>query len=104
TLLEGAVAGPERRIADLPLLSPHERALLLEQWATTLATPLPSFSLPDLFAAQVARTPDAIALAAEDHQFSYGALSARAGRLAAALQEHGVAVDTPVGVLLERGP
>lgn len=59
-------------------------------------------SISDLFSAQVARTPDAIALEFEDTALSYRALDARANQLAHRLQREGVGPDRRVGILLER--
>ena len=61
-LLEGCVADPDQCIADLPLLGSAEREQLLVQWNTT-AVPLPqAVCVHQLFEAQVARTPDAVAV------------------------------------------
>jgi nonribosomal peptide synthetase DhbF len=59
-LLEAVVAEPERGIGSLDILAPAERVTILHDWNDT-AHPIPSATLPQLFAAQVARTPDAIA-------------------------------------------
>ena len=56
----------------------------------------------DLFARQVARTPDAIALEFEGDTLSYRALDARADRLARRLRRHGVGPDVRVGIFMER--
>ena len=57
-------------------MTEHERALLLADWNDT-ASELPSVSPPDLFAQQVARTPDAIAVVHEDYQLTYAELAAQ---------------------------
>ncbi|MEF8795698.1 MAG: amino acid adenylation domain-containing protein [Salinivenus sp.] len=59
-------------------------------------------SISDLFSAQVARTPDAIALEFEDTALSYRVLETRANQLAHRLQREGVGPDRRVGILLER--
>jgi amino acid adenylation domain-containing protein len=58
--------------------------------------------ISDLFSAQVARTPEAIALTFEGTTLSYRALDARANQLAHRLQREGVGPDRRVGILLER--
>lgn len=61
--------------------------------------------LHQLVEAQVARTPDAIALLADPAtQWSYRQLDTRANRLAHWLHQHGVGAETPVGICLPRNP
>ncbi|WP_460415191.1 amino acid adenylation domain-containing protein [Pseudomonas sp. microsymbiont 2] len=57
-----------------------------------------------LFEAQVARSPQAIAVQAEDAQLSYQQLNQAANRLAHALITRGVRPDSRVAVCLARGP
>ena len=59
-------------------------------------------TLPALFAAQAARTPDATAVIFEDRMLTYAALDAHANRLAHHLQSLGVGPDVLVGVCAER--
>ena len=59
-------------------------------------------SVSALFSAQVARTPDAVALEFEGTALTYRALSARANQLAHHLQRLGVGPDRRVAILLER--
>lgn len=59
-------------------------------------------SIPDLFSAQVARTPEAVALEFGGTAVTYRALEARANRLAHYLQRQGVGPDRRVAILLER--
>src|SRR5262249_10194710 len=58
-LLESAVADPERTIGSLEMLAPDERRMILKDWNET-AQLVPSATLPQLFAAQAGKTPDAI--------------------------------------------
>src|SRR5207249_9156347 len=60
-LLRAAVAEPDRAIGNLDVLSPDERHTILHTWNDT-AHPAPSATLPELFAAQAARAPDAVAV------------------------------------------
>jgi non-ribosomal peptide synthetase component F len=53
-----------------------------------------------LFEAQVARTPGAIALSCQDKNLTYGELNARANQLAAVLGERGVKPGVLVAVAL----
>ena len=74
-----------------------------EGWNDT-AQPVPPLTLPALFAAQAARTPDAVAVVFEDRTLTYAALDAHANRLAHHLQSLGVGPETMVGLCVERSP
>ena len=100
-LLEGAVADPGRAISALDILSAAERRVLLRDWNAT-ARALPSATLPELFAAQAERSPDAVAVVGEDQTLSYGELEARANRLAHHLRALGVGPEVVVGLCVER--
>jgi amino acid adenylation domain-containing protein len=97
----GIAGSPDARLSELPLLSPAERQAILE-WNGTAADYPTEACLHELIAAQVARTPDAPALAFEDATLSYGELAARAGRLARHLCRLGVGPEVAVGVCVER--
>ncbi len=56
----------------------------------------------EIFEAQAAQTPEAIALTFGQEQVSYGALNSQANRLAERLSEGGVRAETVVGIYLER--
>ncbi|MBJ6641534.1 hypothetical protein H4K36_33665 [Streptomyces sp. DHE7-1] len=62
-LLTGMTTGSRRPPARLPLLGPDRREQVLHTWNDT-ATELPGTTVAALFAAQVDRTPDAVALEA----------------------------------------
>ena len=70
---------PARPVSDLDLLTAGERRNLLHDWNDT-ARVIPAATLPELFQAQVARTPDALAVIAGDEHLSYAGLNARATR------------------------
>ncbi|WP_420121634.1 amino acid adenylation domain-containing protein, partial [Nakamurella sp.] len=59
--------------------------------------------LPHLFTAQVARTPEAIAVEDDHRRLSYADLDRRANRLAYILRAQGVQPESVVGVCLTRG-
>ncbi|HZF12803.1 MAG TPA: amino acid adenylation domain-containing protein, partial [Thermoanaerobaculia bacterium] len=102
SLLAAVAADPGRRIGDVLLLAPAERHQLAAEWNDT-ATGYPrQATLPELFAVQVARTPDAPALLAPSGPVTYRELDRAARRLAHRLGAF--ASETPVGVCLERGP
>ncbi|HEU4322016.1 MAG TPA: amino acid adenylation domain-containing protein, partial [Roseiflexaceae bacterium] len=102
TLLRGIVAQPDRSLALLPLLTAAERALLVEGWnATTAAYPRDT-TIAALFAEQVARAPDAVALTDGDEHLSYAELDRRSNWLALRLVAGGVRPGAAVGLALER--
>ncbi|TIS71052.1 MAG: hypothetical protein E5W94_33585, partial [Mesorhizobium sp.] len=102
-LLEVVAADPARPIGSIDLLDPAERRQLLTEWNDT-AQPVPAATLPALFEAQVARTPEATALVFEDEQLSYADLNARANRLAHHLIGLGAGPETIVALALKRSP
>ncbi len=101
TLLEGIAAQPEQRIGELPLLSAAERHELLVTWNDT-QTAVPPQCVHELFAAQVERTPEAVAIEFAGQPLTYRELNLRANQLAHYLQERGVGPEVRVGVCLER--
>lgn len=103
TLLAWAVAEPERDLEALALVPPAESERLLALM-TGPATPFPAdCGIADLFAEQVARAPDAVAVIEADRYLTYAELDDRARRLASVLRAAGVGPETPVGVMFERG-
>ncbi|MFF3195077.1 non-ribosomal peptide synthase/polyketide synthase [Streptomyces misionensis] len=97
-LLAAVVAGPDLPIGGIDLLSAEERRELLPAAGSEAA----GQSLPALFAAQAALTPDAVALVSGDTELTYRQLDARANRFAHALRARGVAPEHVVAVALPR--
>src|SRR5262249_48338840 len=64
--------------------------------------PLADVSFPELFEAQVERTPDAVALEFEDQRLTYRELNARANQLAHHLQALGAGPEVLVGIFVAR--
>jgi natural product biosynthesis luciferase-like monooxygenase protein/amino acid adenylation domain-containing protein len=102
TLLLGLVEQPQRRLESLPLLSSEERERMLGEWNATRADFNAEACVHELIEAQVARTPEAVALVFEDKSLTYRELDTRANRLARHLRSLGVGPDTRVAVHLER--
>jgi amino acid adenylation domain-containing protein len=100
-LLAAAVAEPGRRLAELPLLTPAERAAVLEEWNDS-ACATAGRTIHELFAAQAARTPAATALVHGGEALTYGELDGRANRLARHLLRRGLWPEGRAGVCLER--
>ncbi|WP_229920914.1 condensation domain-containing protein, partial [Streptomyces avidinii] len=102
-LVEQALdGGPDTALGSVHVLAAEELRRLLVEWNDTAAEVAPS-TLPELFAAQVARTPEATAVVFEGAEHSYAELDARANRLARLLLSRGVTTGSVVGVRLERG-
>ncbi len=100
-LLEKASRDPDTLLLRLSVLERLEREKLLEGFNAT-AWPVPETTLPDLFEAQVARNPEAVALIFGTQSLDYGELNARANRLAHHLIGLGVGPESLVAVCLER--
>ncbi|AZE58415.1 MULTISPECIES: amino acid adenylation domain-containing protein [Pseudomonas fluorescens group] len=104
TLLRALVAGGDQRAEDLELLSAREyNDLVYARNNTTIAFPSDT-TLPELFAAQVARAPQQTALIHSDGScVSNAELHRQASAVANALRAHGVGPDDRVAVMIERG-
>ncbi|MEU0414809.1 amino acid adenylation domain-containing protein, partial [Streptomyces griseorubiginosus] len=100
-LLEAVVADPGVRLSEVDVLAATERRELLDGAAGTVLAGLDA-TLPELFAAQATRTPEAPAVVAGTTTVSYRELDARANRLAHLLRQEGVRPGTPVVMLMER--
>ncbi|CAM3106872.1 amino acid adenylation domain-containing protein [Corallococcus sp. ZKHCc1 1396] len=102
TLLAGIAAQPRRALSRLPLLSPEEQHQLLEGCRGPRVPLTDADMLPALFAAQVARTPDHVAVFFQDTRLTYRELEERSGQLAGWLRALGVKPGDVVGLCLER--
>ncbi|HYG64900.1 MAG TPA: amino acid adenylation domain-containing protein, partial [Thermoanaerobaculia bacterium] len=100
-LLAGAVADPDRRLSDLPLLTPAERRQLIEWNETGLVAA--SLPVHRRFEQQARRTPDASAVISGSDRLTYAELDHRATLRARHLRSLGAGPETRVGLLLDRG-
>ncbi|WP_244308692.1 amino acid adenylation domain-containing protein, partial [Streptomyces monomycini] len=100
-LLEAAVTDPDRPIGSLEILTSAERHTLLRA-ADHAPRALPAATLPELFEAQAARTPDAPAVTSPDVRLTYAELDARANRLARLLATRGAGPEGVVALALPR--
>ncbi|MDH3771702.1 MAG: AMP-binding protein, partial [Nitrospirota bacterium] len=102
TWLRGIVTNGDSTLLQLPILSDEEGRTLLETWnATTVELP-GILTMHGSFEAQVAATPDAVAVLCRDEEVTYAELNARANQLARYLRKLGVGPDTLVGICVER--
>ncbi len=121
TLLAAIAVDADQPIATLPMLTPAEQHQLRYDWNPPPLVPAPDAHVADLFVAQVARAPDAIALvvagvsdergirsaelwspAPSSQHLTYRQLDAHANQIARFLQRHGVGPDVVVAVCLDR--
>ncbi|MGV9850789.1 condensation domain-containing protein, partial [Streptomyces sp. NPDC003442] len=100
-VLEWAVGQPERRIGEVELLDAAERERVLVEWNGE-SRGVRGVSLPVLFAEQVVRTPDAVAVVCGDVRLTYAELEAWSNRVARWLAGQGVGPESFVGVVLPR--
>ncbi|MGC9379069.1 amino acid adenylation domain-containing protein [Streptomyces sp. MH13] len=100
-LLREFATEPGRRPAAVDVLRAEERELVLTRWNDT-AVPLAPATLPELFAAQAARTPDAPAVVHGTQRLTYGELAARVSALADRLRRAGAGPETRVAVAVPR--
>ncbi|MEU4898133.1 amino acid adenylation domain-containing protein [Streptomyces sp. NPDC044780] len=111
------VSDPERTVGGIELLTAEERARVLawsgygggdrgENRGGALRTPLvpdiPPATLPDLFAAQAARTPSAVAVSDGATSLTYAELNRSANRLAHLLITRGAGPERLVALALPR--
>ena len=101
-LLRSVVVQPEEHLRRLELLSDSERRQLLAEWNNTVGDYAREMCVHELFEAQVARTPEALAVVYEGEQVSYRELNERANQLAHYLRELGVGPEVVVGLCVER--
>ncbi|MEV6694949.1 non-ribosomal peptide synthetase [Micromonospora sp. NPDC051196] len=86
------------------MLSDAQRHQILVEWNATTADVPAGRCVHELVAEQARQRPDDTAVIGDGVRLSYGALEARANRLAHYLRELGVRPEAPIGVCLERGP
>jgi amino acid adenylation domain-containing protein len=99
--LEDIVRDPTRTMSRFAITSEQERRALVE-WNATDRDLAESHCIHELFEAQAARTPDAVAVEFESACITYGDLDARANRLAHMLVKRGVRPGHLVAVCMDR--
>ncbi|WP_448500501.1 amino acid adenylation domain-containing protein, partial [Mycolicibacterium thermoresistibile] len=103
-VLTAMTTDPAQRTAAVDLLDSEERNRLSD-WgnSSVLDRPEPDVAtIPDLFAAQAARTPDAVAMSCGDRAWTYRQLDEHANRLARVLAARGARPGERVALLLPR--
>ncbi|WP_196296886.1 AMP-binding protein, partial [Xanthomonas albilineans] len=101
-LVDALVHAPETGVRDLDVLPEAERQQVLTQWNATAVDYPRDACVHELFEAQVARDPSAIALVQGEVSLTYGELNARANRLAHYLCALGLRPDNRVAICVRR--
>jgi amino acid adenylation domain-containing protein len=101
-LLESIAASPDEKILSLPLLTEAERHRLVVEWNDTRMEYASERSVHQLFEAQAAKTPHAVAVVFGNRQLTYSELDRRANQLAHHLIKRGATPDSLIGICLER--
>ncbi|MET8091480.1 amino acid adenylation domain-containing protein [Micromonospora sp. NPDC005220] len=100
-ILQSITADLTQTVAGLDVLTDGERERLVVT-SGTVGTAVAPAAFPELFAAQVARTPDAVAVESADVSLSYAELDARTDALANRLTAEGVGPEAIVALVLGR--
>ncbi|HEY0738584.1 MAG TPA: amino acid adenylation domain-containing protein, partial [Herpetosiphonaceae bacterium] len=104
TLLHSIVASPSARLSELKLLSDAEHRQIIAQGCAPDASRPDQAHVIHMFEAQVARSPQAVAVATDTQGLSYAELNARANQLAHHLRSLGVGPGVRVALVLNRSP
>ncbi|HEX6371570.1 MAG TPA: non-ribosomal peptide synthase/polyketide synthase [Longimicrobium sp.] len=102
-VLEQVADDADRPIADIALVDGAERAVVVGEWNRTDAAYPADACIHQLFEAQAARTPQAVAVSFDAERLTYAELNARANRLAHHLRRRGVGAEVHAAICMERG-
>ncbi|WP_161990268.1 non-ribosomal peptide synthetase [Streptomyces alboflavus] len=100
-LLAAAVEDPSQRISRADLLTAEERHELTEAGRPTERT-VEVATFPQLFAARVRETPDALAVVSDEQVWTYAEVDARSNRIAHWLIGRGIGPESLVAVAMPR--
>jgi amino acid adenylation domain-containing protein/non-ribosomal peptide synthase protein (TIGR01720 family) len=101
-LLQEMAASPTSMVAELSLLTPAERRLVVHDWNQTRTDHPRDHLVHQLFELQAERSPDDVAVSCGGQVLRYRELNDRANQLAHRLQRLGVGPETLVGLCMER--
>ncbi|MDO0917223.1 amino acid adenylation domain-containing protein [Streptomyces sp. DT2A-34] len=102
-LMQAVLADPDAPLAALDVLAPEERAALLAGGAGE-RLPVPYPTMPEVFEAQAARTPDAVAVVGDGRSLTFAELNSAANQLARQLVELGAGPEEIVAFALPPTP
>ncbi|WP_194852994.1 amino acid adenylation domain-containing protein, partial [Nocardia sp. SYP-A9097] len=102
-VLDAVIADPQRLVSSIEVFDERELVQLASYSnRAALAEDTAAVSIPALFAAQVARTPDAVAMVFEGQSWTYRELDDASSRFARVLIERGIGAGDIVALLLPR--
>jgi len=101
-LMQGILAHPGMRLAELPLLTVPERKRQLLAWNKTRLPYPQDLSVYQCVEIQAEKTPEAIAAVFRDQSISYAELNAEANQLATYLRARGAGPETRIALCMER--
>ncbi|AUG76144.1 amino acid adenylation domain-containing protein [Kitasatospora sp. MMS16-BH015] len=103
-VLTALAEAPELRVSQVGILTEEERARLALEARKSAGAGYEPRTLPELFEAQVGRTPDAVALTGGTVSLEYAELDRLANRLARRIVAAGVGPEDVVALALPRSP
>jgi amino acid adenylation domain-containing protein len=101
-ILAAAAEDAERRVSTLPLLDPAERQQIVVGWNRTARSFPRDVRIEALFRSQARRTPQQMAVVADDLQLRYHELDALSDQWADQLIRHGARPGLRIALCLER--
>ncbi len=101
-ILKQVIDYEEKRIEEIEILSPEEKARLLSELNDTRIQYSSNKPIHRLFEEQVQKTPDKAAVVFENKQITYSELNKRARLLAAVIREKGLIQNEIVGIMADR--
>ncbi|MFI3174772.1 MAG: amino acid adenylation domain-containing protein [Bacillota bacterium] len=102
SLLFDGIANDTKKLYELEIMSAEEKQKVLHEFNDTQAEYPKEKCVHELFAEQVARTPEAVALVAVDETLSFAELDKKSNQIANALKQTGVQQGDIVGILFPR--
>ncbi len=101
-LIKSVVEHPELKLWELEILSERDRERLLHQYNNTQKDYPIDKLVTQLFAEQVEKTPERLALICGDEELSYNELYTQVCQLASFLRQQGVGRESVVGLMVSR--
>lgn len=104
TLAQAALADPGLTVGMLPLMTPAERHIMLEDWNATTVDHASVSTLHGMFLDRAQHQPDAVAIRTESMALTYGELAAQASQMAQCVLAAGAKPGERVALLCDRQP